>query len=64
MFANYILDNARWLMYISGMSNPRPLLILSDAIAGTSGLSRIARDLSVRIHENLGDMYRLGEAAK
>lgn len=41
-------------------NKPRPLLILSDAVAGNSGLSRIARDLAVRIHEHLGDIYRIG----
>jgi len=40
----------------------KPLLIVSDAISGTSGLARITRDLSVRIHEHLGDVYRLGTA--
>jgi hypothetical protein len=38
----------------------KPLLILSDAISGTSGLARIARDLAVHIHENLSDVYRIG----
>lgn len=37
----------------------QPLLILSDAISGHSGLARIARDLSVRIHANL-PQYRVG----
>jgi glycosyltransferase involved in cell wall biosynthesis len=44
------------------MANPRPLLIVSDAIAASSGLGRIARDLSVRIKANLSDVYRLGTA--
>lgn len=37
----------------------QPLLILSDAISGHSGLARIARDLSVRINANL-PQYRVG----
>ena len=44
------------------MANPRPLLIISDSIASSSGLGRIARDLSVRIKENLSDVYRLATA--
>lgn len=39
-----------------------PLLILSDAISGRSGLARIARDLAVRIHEDLSDVFRVGVA--
>ena len=41
-------------------NKPKALLILSDAVSGNSGLSRIARDLAVRIHDNLSDVYRLG----
>ncbi len=41
------------------MPNPKPLLIISDAVAGTSGLAIIARDISTRIHANLSDVYRL-----
>jgi glycosyltransferase involved in cell wall biosynthesis len=40
--------------------SPRPLLIISDSPASSSGLGRICRDLAVRIHEHLGDVYRLG----
>ena len=48
---------------MSQMENkPKPLLIISDGISGPSGLARIARDLSTRIHENLSDVYRLGVA--
>ncbi len=43
-------------------NSPRPLLLISDAISGTSGLARIARDLGVRIHKTLSDVYRLGTA--
>jgi glycosyltransferase involved in cell wall biosynthesis len=43
-------------------NSQHPLLIVSDAISGSSGLARIARDLSTRIHENLSDVYRLGVA--
>ena len=43
-------------------NQPKPLLIIGDAVSGSSGLSRITRDLAVRIHENLSDVYRLGTA--
>jgi len=36
-----------------------PLLLLSDAIASNTGLSRIARDLSTRIHADLSDTFRI-----
>lgn len=36
-----------------------PLLILSDAIAGSTGLGRIARDLAVRIHAHLPQHFRV-----
>ena len=39
-----------------------PLLIISDAISAPTGLARIARDLSTRVHEHLGDVYRVGTA--
>jgi glycosyltransferase involved in cell wall biosynthesis len=41
---------------------PKPLLLISDAISCSSGLGRITRDLAVRVHENLGDVYRVGTA--
>ena len=41
------------------MAEKRPILFLSDAVSGSSGLSRIARDLSTRVHEHLGDLYRV-----
>ncbi len=41
---------------------PKPLLLISDSISCSSGLGRITRDLAVRIHEHLGDVYRLGTA--
>lgn len=44
---------------VSGMANRRKILLLSDAIAGTSGLSRIARDLAVRIHDHLSDVVEI-----
>lgn len=37
-----------------------PLLILSDSPSASSGLGRITRDLATRIHEHLGDVFRLG----
>jgi glycosyltransferase involved in cell wall biosynthesis len=39
---------------------PIPLLILSDAPTSGTGLGRICRDLAVRIHANLSDVYRVG----
>src|SRR5271157_1184518 len=53
------LDSLSRMRYGVEMANPRPLLIVSDAISGTTGLGRIARDLSVRIHEHLGDVYHV-----
>jgi len=47
---------------LAAMSSKRPLLIVSDAIAGTSGLARIARDVSTRIHDNLSDVYDMATA--
>ena len=43
-------------------NNRKPILIVTDSISGSSGLARIGRDLSVRIHEHLSDVYRLGTA--
>ena len=40
----------------------KKLLIVSDAISGSSGLARIARDVSTRIHANLSDVYDLAVA--
>lgn len=39
---------------------PIPLLVMADSIAGHSGLGRIARDLTVRIHADLSDTFRVG----
>lgn len=39
-----------------------PLLILSDSVAGTTGLGRIARELASRIHSDLSDVFRVGVA--
>lgn len=41
---------------------PVPLLILSDAPTSGSGLGRIARDLSIRIHQHLPEVFRVGTA--
>jgi hypothetical protein len=38
------------------------LLIVSDSISASTGLARIARDLAVRIHANLRDVYDLAVA--
>lgn len=38
---------------------PVPLLLLSDAPSSGTGLGRITRDLAIRIHEHLGDLYRV-----
>ena len=58
MFATIV----QFLLMAQENSSPRPLLIVTDTISGPSGLARIGRDLSVRIHENLSDVYRLGVA--
>ncbi len=44
------------------MTQEKNLLIVTDSISGSSGLARIGRDLSARIHEHLSDVYRLGTA--
>lgn len=41
------------------MAAIKPLLIISDAVSAQTGLARIARDLSTRVHKNLSDVYRL-----
>jgi hypothetical protein len=38
---------------------PVPLLIVGDAVSSSSGLGRITRDLAVRIHKHLSDVFRL-----
>lgn len=38
----------------------KPLLFVSDSISSQSGLGRITRDLAVRVHKHLGDVYRVG----
>ena len=35
-----------------------PLLLVGDAVDSKTGLGRITRDLAVRIHEHLSDVYR------
>jgi len=40
----------------------KPILFVSDSISSSSGLGRITKDLAVRVHENLGDVYRVGTA--
>ena len=35
----------------------KKLLVLSDAVSAQSGLARIARDLALRVHQNLGDVF-------
>ena len=37
----------------------KKLLFLSDAVSATSGLGRITRDLAIRVHEHLGDLYEV-----
>ena len=41
------------------MLEKKKILIVSDAISGTSGLARISRDLATRIHSNLSDVYEI-----
>ncbi len=42
------------------MNKPIPLLILSDSPTSTSGLGRITRELALRIHEFMPDVFRVG----
>lgn len=37
-----------------------PLMIWSDSPVGSSGLGRICRDLAIRIHENMHDVFMVG----
>lgn len=37
----------------------KKLLFLSDAVSCTSGLGRIARDLAIRVHRDLGEVYEV-----
>jgi glycosyltransferase involved in cell wall biosynthesis len=37
-----------------------PLLLIGDAPSASTGLGRITRELCIRIHENLGETFRLG----
>jgi glycosyltransferase involved in cell wall biosynthesis len=37
-----------------------PLLILSDSILGSTGLGRVTRELAIRIHKDLSDVFRVG----
>lgn len=41
------------------MARVLPLLIISDAVSGPTGLGRIARDLAVRVDSNLRDICRV-----
>jgi glycosyltransferase involved in cell wall biosynthesis len=38
----------------------RKLLFLSDAVSTSTGLARICRDLAIRVHENMPDIFRVG----
>lgn len=37
----------------------KKILFLSDAVSATSGLGRITRDLALRVHQQLGDIYEV-----
>jgi len=39
---------------------PIPILFVSDAVTAETGLARITRDLAVRVHENLPELFRVG----
>ena len=41
---------------------PRPILFISDSVSSSSGLGRITRDLALRVHEHLGDKFRVATA--
>jgi glycosyltransferase involved in cell wall biosynthesis len=47
---------------MQGKNSRRKILLISDAISGSSGLARIARDVATRIHANLSDVYELAVA--
>src|SRR6201981_2687334 len=38
---------------------PIPLLIISDSVTASTGLARITRDIAVRVHKHLPDVFRL-----
>ena len=40
----------------------KPLLFISDSISTNTGLARITRDLATRVHDHLGDVFRVGTA--
>lgn len=44
------------------MASPVPLLFLSDSISAPTGLARITRDVAVRTHKHLSDVFRVGTA--
>jgi glycosyltransferase involved in cell wall biosynthesis len=44
---------------VDPMAAIKPLLIISDAVSAQTGLARIARDISTRIHQNINDVYRV-----
>lgn len=50
------------LRYCSAMAKPVPLLLISDHPSASTGLARITRDLAVRIHEHMSDVFRVGVA--
>ena len=37
----------------------KKILFLSDAVSTSSGFARIARDLAIRVHQHLGDIYEV-----
>jgi glycosyltransferase involved in cell wall biosynthesis len=37
----------------------KKILFLSDAVSASSGLARITRDLALRVHEHLGDVFEV-----
>ena len=37
-----------------------PLLLIGDSPSSSTGLGRITRELAIRIHEHMGDTFRLG----
>ena len=44
------------------MADKKNLLVISDSVSASTGLARITRDLTTRIHANLSDIYRLATA--
>lgn len=58
------LSNVFIACILSAMANTRriPLLLVGDAVSAGTGLGRIIGDLALRIHDHLGNVYRVATA--